>query len=110
MNGQIVQNCIAPKYEYETDFIPVTYEREERGLWIFKREALPVSPDPSSLCGNPEYIARMQEMGQNGWELIAVQPLLRGMYQYERDNNSGFGFGYSLTAGYYLFWKRESCH
>jgi len=32
--------------------------------------------------------------------------LLRGLYQYERDNKSGFGLGYSLTAGYYFFWKK----
>ena len=41
-------------------------------------------------------------MGNEGWELVTVQPLLKGVYQ-----AAGYGgYGYSLTAGYYLFWTR----
>jgi hypothetical protein len=41
-------------------------------------------------------------MGQDGWELVSVRPLLLGVGQ-----AIGYaGLGYSLTAGYYLFWKR----
>jgi hypothetical protein len=50
----------------------------------------------------------MQDMGSKGWELVNVQPLLRGIYKYNKDNASGFGLGYSLTAGYYLFWKKQT--
>jgi len=95
------------KFEYDTTFIPITYEKEEIGVWIFKKENLPVSPNPSSLYGNETYNQHMKEMGLMGWELVNVQPLLRGMYQYNKDNKSGFGLGYSLTAGYYLFWKKQ---
>lgn len=94
-------------FEYSTNFVPVTYEKEERGVWIFKKEMLPASPNPSSVYDNPEYQQHMSEMGKDGWELVSVQPLLRGLYQYQKDQHSGFGLGYSLTAGYYLFWKRE---
>ncbi|MBP1681043.1 MAG: hypothetical protein H6Q35_1382 [Proteobacteria bacterium] len=94
------------QYQYHTSFRPVTYEKEESGVWIFKKERLPVSPNPASLYDNEQYKRHLSEMGEQGWELINVQPLLRGLYQYERDNKSGFGLGYSLTAGYYFFWKK----
>lgn len=95
------------RFKYQTSFIPVSYEREQRGMWIFKQEALPIAPDPASLYANRQYQEHMDEMGASGWELVSVQPLLRGVYQFKKDNQSGFGLGYSLTAGYYLFWKRN---
>ena len=96
------------KFEYNTTFIPVAYEKEETGVWIFKKESLPISPNVSSLCDNESYNNHMQDMGSKGWELVNVQPLLRGIYKYNKDNASGFGLGYSLTAGYYLFWKKQT--
>jgi hypothetical protein len=44
----------------------------------------------------------MNRLGSEGWELVNVQPLLKGV----RDALGNSGMGYSLTAGYYLFWKR----
>ncbi len=79
------------KYEYQTSFFPVTsYEYNHHGTHQ--------SPDPESFYDNNEYKKHMAEMGTKGWELISVQPLLRGAY--------GYDYGYSLTAGYFLFWKR----
>ncbi|CAJ3469029.1 Uncharacterised protein [Burkholderia pseudomallei] len=93
-------------FEYYTSFVPVTYDKEERGAWIFKKEMLPVSPNPGSVYDDPVYQKHMSDMGRDGWELVSVQPLLRGLYQFQKDQHSGFGLGYSLTAGYYMFWKR----
>jgi hypothetical protein len=45
----------------------------------------------------------MAAMGRQGWELVTVQPLLKGIYA---KGNAQVGFGYSLTAGYYFFWKK----
>jgi hypothetical protein len=43
------------KFEYNTTFIPVAYEKEETGVWIFKKESLPISPNVSSLYDNESY-------------------------------------------------------
>lgn len=97
----------SPQFEYKTSFIPVAYEREKRGLWIFQQDALPISPAPGSLYADPQYQAHLNDMGKEGWELVSVQDLLRGVYQYKEGSNKAFGLGYSLTAGYFLFWKRQ---
>ncbi|MGI8996862.1 MAG: hypothetical protein ACR2GW_09360 [Pyrinomonadaceae bacterium] len=94
------------KFEYTTSFVSVTYEQEERGVWIFKSKKPTVAPNPASLYDDPEYQRLLREKGDAGWELVSVQPLLRGAYSYQPTPNASYGFGYSLTAGYYLFWKR----
>ncbi|RKZ74233.1 MAG: hypothetical protein DRR19_30285 [Candidatus Parabeggiatoa sp. nov. 1] len=91
------------QYEYQTSFFPVTYygEEEDHG---YNSNWIPTSPNPESIYDNNEYQKHMAEMGTKGWELISVQPLLRGAYG--SDYTGTYGYGYSLTAGYYLFWKR----
>ncbi len=95
------------KFEYHTHYFPITYEKGGTTGIVFKKEHPITDPSPESLHSNPHYLSHLAEMGAKGWELISVQPLLSGMYQYQTYENSGYGFGYSLTAGYYLFWKRS---
>lgn len=98
------------QYEYKTVFFPVDYETdaEVQGRWFFKTEKVLQRANPEVLIGNPDYEGFMNSMGKDGWELISVQPLLEGTYSYELGSNSTTGFGYTLTAGYFFFWKRQA--
>jgi hypothetical protein len=93
------------KFEYQTTFVHVSYEEEESGALVFKEKHPPRIPIVESLTGNPNYEQHLRQMGQDGWELVSAQPLLLGV---GHQNAIGYaGWGYSLTAGYYLFWKRR---
>lgn len=91
------------KFQYLTTFFPVEYPIDERGKWIFKESGFPDTPDESSLYAKPEYQEQMLFMGQEGWELISVQPLLEGVCAFPQNVGA---IAYSITAGYYFFWKR----
>jgi hypothetical protein len=86
-------------YEYETDYFDVVYFLEEDD--IINRPLVPIEPNVESLHKSPLYIALMNRRGEESWELVSVTPLLRGCY------HAGASFGYSLTAGYYFFWRRS---
>jgi hypothetical protein len=90
------------KFEYLTTFVPMAYEIEESGVWVFKEQAPPSEPIVESLTDNPAYAQHLNRLGNEGWELVSIQPLLKGVYSMHGHT----GMGYSLTAGYYLFWKR----
>ncbi|MGH9854808.1 MAG: hypothetical protein ACREBD_33675 [Blastocatellia bacterium] len=91
------------RFEYQTTFVPVVYLIEEKGDWLFKEADSPHEPIVESLTGNPAYEQHLKRMGNEGWELVSVQSLLKGVVKMYPTT----GMGYSLTAGYYLFWKRE---
>ena len=95
------------KYEYKTTFVSIAYQKEKKGIWIFKKDDIPYVPDQNSLLNSEEYQSHLSEMGVSGWDLVCVQPLLRGVYKYETGSGGGYGVGYPLTAGYYFFWKKE---
>jgi len=90
------------KYEYNVTYISVEYS----GL----------SPIPETIWNDEEFHVQLNEMGDEGWELVSTQPLLRGVAKEEPGEiniNGGWGggkggvsYGVSLTAGYYLFWRR----
>jgi len=90
------------RFEYQTTFVPVAYEKQEAGGWLFKEEQPPHKPIVESLTSNPAYEQHLKRMGNEGWELVSVQTLLKGVYK----TYSTTGMGYPLTAGYYFFWKR----
>ena len=96
------------QYEYKTTFFPVTYQidTETQGRWFFKTEKLLQKPQPDSLLESMDYEDFVNAMGKDGWELTSVQPLLEGVYAHELGSNNSGGYGYSLTAGYFFFWKR----
>ncbi len=94
-------------YYYHTTYFPVQYEERSR-VSDGTETALPdTEPMAESLLENPEYGEHLALMGNDGWELVNVQPLLRGIHESDLNHNGGYGFGYSLTAGFYLFWKKE---
>jgi len=90
------------RFEYLTTFVLMDYESADRGVWIFKEELPPREPIVESLTDNLAYAQHLNRLGNEGWELVSVQPLLKGVWRGEGNS----GLGYSLTAGYYLFWKR----
>ena len=91
------------RFEYLTTFVPVAYEKEERGAWLFKEVKPPRKPIIESLTDNPAYAEHLNRLGNEGWELVNAQPLLKGVWIMQGNT----GIGYPLTAGYYLFWKRS---
>jgi hypothetical protein len=91
------------RFEYRTTFVPVTYRKEEQGSWVFKEEFPPQEPIVESLTNDPAYEQHLRRMGNEGWELVSAQSLLRGVV---KTYVATPGMAYSLTAGYYLFWKR----
>ena len=90
------------RFEYLTSFVPMSYKSEETGVWVFKERQPPHIPIVESLTDNPAYAEHLNRLGNEGWELVNAQPLLKGVYRLHGHT----GMGYSLTAGYYLFWKR----
>ena len=90
------------RFEYLTTFVPVAYEKEESGAWLFKEVRPPRRPIIESLTDNPGYAEHLNRLGNEGWELVNAQPLLKGVWK----ALGTAGIVYSLTAGYYLFWKR----
>jgi len=92
------------KYRYKTTFFPIEYAER----WNQHDELLtPKMAKIDSLIGNERYENMLEEMGEQGWELVSVQSVLRGEYDYDRISEGGYGYGYSLTDGYMFFWKKE---
>lgn len=90
------------RFEYKTTFFPVEYRERENGVWILKANEIARDPDEASLLASEDYQEHLHEMGNQGFELVSVQPLLRGVFTLVGTG----GFGYPLTAGYYFFWKK----
>lgn len=93
-----------PRFEHATTYFPLGYERNEKGFAIFKTDQPPINPMVEQFVQNDRYVRNMAEMGGDGWELVTVQPALRGIYHSEKGGAPAFS--YPLTAGYFLFWKR----
>lgn len=84
-------------YECFTTYFPIKYQSPAT------RYEKPVFPLFESLSKDPVYLAEMKEAGERGWELVSVQPLLQGIYC----DSAHASYGYSLTAGYFFFWKKQ---
>ena len=94
-------------FYYHTTYFPVQYE-ERNGFGDGAGTVYPeTEPLAESLLESSDYGEHLALMGNDGWELINVQPLLRGVHESDISASGGYGFGYSLTAGFYLFWKKE---
>jgi len=96
------------KFEFMTTYFPLKYHDKDvlNTKQVYKAQT--INPAPSSLCDNEEYNSFVSEMGNDGWELINVESVQKGVNVYtEHDSNNTRAFGYSLTAGFMFFWKRE---
>lgn len=95
------------KFEYTTSYVPVSYDADKAKRGRFKETPMPSRPDPNSLLDSDEYKRLLRDMGNEGWELVTVQPVLRASHAVKNAFwYGGSGVSSSVTAGYYFFWKR----
>lgn len=88
------------RFEYHTSFIEMHYLEKEVGFL----NKVKTTPDIEGFLSNPEVSDGMNQMGSEGWELVSVQPVLKGSVQDKLFRNVEYGF--SKTYGYFMFWKR----
>ncbi|OEU52655.1 MAG: hypothetical protein BA871_08655 [Desulfuromonadales bacterium C00003096] len=96
------------KFEYTTSYLSVDYKDG-------KGNVLQRVPVYEKFINSQEYLNLMNEMGEEGWELISVQAVLKGIYNHNTEfswmgaggGGAGYGFGYSITDGFMLFWKKQ---
>ena len=72
-------------FEHTVTYLGIRLEGATRG------DSFPI---PDSLWTAPEYAQYFERMGEQGWELVSVTPLIFGQF--------------TQTAGYYFFWKRDT--
>lgn len=97
-----------PTFEHTVTFIPVDYQSVHEGRWLFRRESpLPVRPDIEAFLQTAHAPDMLANMGRQGWELVSVQVLLRGLHSSPTGSEAGgSSVGYALTAGFCCFWQR----
>ena len=96
------------KYEFMTTYFPLKYHDKDVLNTKQIHKVHTINPAPSSLCDNEEYNGFVSDMGQDGWELVSVESVQKGVNVYsEKESDDSKMFGYSLTAGFMFFWKRE---
>ena len=61
-----------------------------------------LEPDDHALL-NPLRWAEVVRLGQEGWELVSVQPLMRGVTEIGNQNAQRLGLGVALPVSYPLF-------
>ncbi|PUA42075.1 hypothetical protein C5U62_30010 [Pseudomonas protegens] len=93
-------------FDYHIEFLPLTYCMHTRSFLIFKTEEPSTEPDIHAFLQHPEHQARLAQLGHDGWELVSVQPALRGHIQIGNQNAQGWAYGLALPTGYLLFFKR----
>lgn len=83
------------------------YIRQKSGVWIFKSEGLPMEPDIEAFLSDDHARQHMESFERDGYELVSAQPVLKAVVQQSQEHGpSPWGFGYPVTAGFVLFWKR----
>ncbi len=94
-------------FEYHTEFAPLHYFVRTKKLFMFKSEEPSTEPDIQGFLQDPEYQQRLAQLGQERWELISVQPVVRGEVHIGNQNAQGWAYGIALPTGYLLFFKRS---
>lgn len=92
------------RFEYSTSYFPLGYEAVREGL-IFKGPPMPTNPLTTEFVQSSQYHEHLQIMGDDGWELVSVQPALRATL-IQTQAKPGQVVHYPTTAGYFLFWRR----
>jgi hypothetical protein len=94
--------------EHTVTYVPLRYPEGNPSYGIpRKNKSLLGQPDPAPLWTSLEYENHFRQMWQDGWDLVNVQPLLQGYSPSSGSFNTDSSPGFSITAGYYFFWKRS---
>lgn len=93
-------------FEYHTEFSPLQYIVRTKKLFMFKSEEPTTEPDIQGFLQGAAYQQRLAQLGHEGWELVSVQPVVRGEIQIGNQNAQGWAYGFALPIGYLLFFKR----
>ncbi|KRP61036.1 hypothetical protein [Pseudomonas orientalis] len=94
------------KFEYHTEFSPFQYVVRTKKLFMFKSEEPTTEPDTQGFLEDSERQNRLAQLGSEGWELVSVQPVVKGEVKVGNQNAQGWGYGFALPIGYLLFFKR----
>jgi hypothetical protein len=106
VTAHLPSGAVMAAYEYHTEFTPLTYKTKTAGISLFKRDEPTLDPDVEGYLEDPGRSDRLNDLGQHGWELVAVQPVLRGETKVGNQNAQGWAYGLALPVGYLMFFKR----
>ena len=93
-------------FEYHVENIDIPYKTLTKGVAMFKHKEDTLEPDDHALL-NPLRWAEVVRLGQEGWELVSVQPLMRC----NRDRQSerpGLGLGHRSARQLPAVFKRAT--
>jgi len=92
------------KYEFDTSYFPLSYYPIAEGEYAPK-PLPPVDPNIDFFLNESSYKDELIARSKVGWDLVSVQNILGGCYDNRVATN--VAFGYSITAGLMMFWKRQ---
>ena len=98
------------RYEHKTTYVKLIYkEKKEIKFWKFtiKSKYPSLDPEPESLCENDEYNRMLNDMGNEGWELVSTQSVTKRFTgKINEEVMRSPTVDYILIDGYLMFWKR----
>ncbi len=84
------------------------FPQSVRLLGCQRRKDKALEPDTNDLLGDPLRWEKVQRLGQEDWERVSIQPLMRGVTEIGNQNAQGWAWGVALPVSYLLFFKRAT--
>ncbi|MBV6220241.1 hypothetical protein DZA01_30395 [Pseudomonas aeruginosa] len=97
-------------FEYHIENIDIPFQDLPQPVRLLGRQRgtdKTLEPDANALS-DPLHWEQVQRLGQEGWELVSVQPLMRGVTEIGNQNAQGWAWGVALPVSYLLFFKRAT--
>ncbi|HBP6412299.1 hypothetical protein [Pseudomonas aeruginosa] len=98
-------------FEYHIENIDIPYQAPLQSVSLLGRQRRTdktLEPDANALLGDSLRWEKVQLLGQEGWELVSVQPLMRSVTEIGNQNAQGWAWGVALPVSYLLFFKRAT--
>ncbi|AHH49688.1 hypothetical protein [Pseudomonas aeruginosa] len=95
-------------FEYLTEYVELPFKARTVGALMFKRSESTLEPDVEAILDAFLRADSINRLGSQGWELVSVQPLLRGVTEVGNQNAQAWAYGLAIPMGYLLFFKRAS--
>jgi len=48
----------------------------------------------------------LSKIASEGWKLISMQPILKGLYDYSVRERRSYGYGHNVTEGFVMVWEK----